>query len=195
MPRFLAYCSGPPRKGAKPAPKITPASTRSASSTTCSRSTATASFTSARSNDPADPAAARVSPGIGLLRLAFLPSIEASRRSSCRASFARPAARASSALRLALEKHFADTHDHIESDDIGKLDRTHRHAEILRRSIDQRERDTFFDSAHRFAEIRHQHAIDEKSGRALARNRKLVDLSRERERALHTLRIGELATE
>ena len=51
----------------------------------------------------------------------------------------------------------------LEADDVLKLDRTHRHAEALGGSIDQCERHAFFDRADGFAEVRHQHAIDEES--------------------------------
>ena len=76
----------------------------------------------------------------------------------------------------------------VEAHGIGKLDRAHRHAELLGGAIDRRERHAFAGREHRFGQVRHQHAIDEEARRAAARQRQLVDAAGEGER--RGLRLG-----
>ena len=86
------------------------------------------------------------------------------RRSSCRISCSSKRVDSTAGtVGAGLEEHFADAHDHVETDDVGELDRSHRHAEVLGGAIDQRERNAFLGGAHGFAEVRHQHAIDEEA--------------------------------
>ena len=75
----------------------------------------------------------------------------------------------------------------IEAHDVGELHRSHGHAVAQRGFVDDFDRNAVLQREHRFVQIRHQHAIDEKAGRALAGQRKLVDLARERDGLLDRL--------
>ena len=55
-----------------------------------------------------------------------------------------------------------------------------RHAEGQRCLIDGLRGDAFVDAAHRLHQVRRENAVDQESGRALDRQRQLVDLARER---------------
>ena len=53
----------------------------------------------------------------------------------------------------------------VEPHRVGKLDRAHRHAELLGCAIDHCERNAFAGREHRLGQVGHQHAIDEEAGR------------------------------
>ena len=83
----------------------------------------------------------------------------------------------------------ADVARHIETDDVGKLHGSHRHAEIHRGLVDDRERHAFLRGVHGFVQVGHEHAIDDEARRAPAGHGQLVEPARERERRLRGGRI------
>ena len=76
-------------------------------------------------------------------------------------------------------EHIADVQAHIETHHIGQLDRSHRHAEALARGIDHIGSDPFLERKDRLIDIGHQDPVDDKSWRAGAGQRELVEFARE----------------
>src|SRR5581483_6711669 len=74
---------------------------------------------------------------------------------------------------------FANVGADVEPDDVGELDRTHRHPEIHGDLIDDLERHPFLGRVHGLVQIRHEHAVDDKSWGATTRHRQLIQAASE----------------
>ena len=165
-------------EGAKPVPKITPISARSASATT--PSARHFSHVDQRLDQfPAEPGE------IGmrrtrrrLLRPCHPPICRSPRRSSGRACPPRPAARTCAFAARGCRAR-RDILADIEADRIHQLDRPHRHAEGHRRRIEQFLALALLDPLHRAQHVGHQHAVDEEARRRLDHHRGLADGQRE----------------
>ena len=83
----------------------------------------------------------------------------------------------------------ADVERDVQTDHIRQFDRSHGHAERLAGAVDDGGRDAAFQGKQGFVYIRSQNAVDHEAGRALARQRQLVELARELQRVLHGLRL------
>ena len=84
-------------------------------------------------------------------------------------------------------KDLSDVRGDVEAHRVRKLDRSHRHAELDGRTIDERKRHALVRGEHGFGHVRHQDAIHDETRRAAAGQGKLVEASREGERILDNL--------
>jgi hypothetical protein len=83
-----------------------------------------------------------------------------------------------------LRNDVTDVFANIEPDHVGKFHGTHGHAVAQCGLVDDFDRDAVLQGEHCLVQIGHEHAIDEKTGGALARQRQFVDPPREGDRRL-----------
>ena len=191
IPLDLAYCNGPPRKGAKPVAKIAPASSRSASSMTPSRRAATASFSIGRINRSSRSAGRLRRLGRRADHLAVAPDVESLAALAPEllvlhlfrpGSPARAVRRPRRARRRRAAPHPSRPRPRARSGPTGMPNR-------VPACVDHARGDPFREREQRLIDVGHQNTVDHESGRAFARQRELVELAREPERLAHRLLI------